>query len=796
MRMRYMKSLFIFLFIAFNSTTIYSQCILSIRGKVKDVDAKAMLEGATVLLIETKHSVVTDKEGKFIISGLCPGDYTIRISHADCQSQDIHFHLKEDVFKDIDLPHAENILKEVVVVGGATIRAEGISAELRGKDLASTRGLTLGESLQKINGVTVLQTGNNIYKPVIQGLHSSRVLILNNGIRQEGQQWGSEHAPEIDPYIANRLTVIKGAASIRYGGDAIGGVILVEPRLLQYNHQISGEVNLATFSNNRQGVLSVMTEGAFEKKGTTAWRLQGSVKRGGNARTPDYWMKNSGVEEFNMSATAGWRKEKKGVEFFYSVFNSKIGIFTGSHLGNLTDLENVIQAKQPPEYIRDADFSYLIERPYQSVQHHLLKLKFYTEEKNKSRLSLTMSSQLNIRKEYDVTRSSATITPQLQMNLLTNMADLVWEHFSNQKFKGSVGVNGMHQINYINYRYFIPNYQSVDLGIWIAEKYQLKSWQFEVGLRYDHKNRFDITDNDAAPNDVLMGNSFLPGEPYGNKGFSGFSGTGVAAYKLSDHLRISMTTSTAWRSPQVNELFSNGLHHGAARIERGDVALRSERAWSIMGTLLFNTEKLEMDFGFYNKQINGFIYLNPTYPPLLTIRGAFPTFNYAQTDASLSGADFSMAYLFGSHVKSHLKGSILRAYNQHAKTWLIQMPADRFEGQLEYLFVDGKKLKQSSVQFGLQHVASQKRVPPTGNIKITSPTGIVSMASDYMAPPSAYSLINFDANTSVVVNKRMVGLILSVTNLLNTSYRDYMNSFRYFCLDRGRNISLKAKISL
>ena len=789
-----MKTLFLFLFVAFNSTTIYSQCILSIRGKVNDVDAKAMLEGATVLLIETKHSVVTDKEGKFIISGLCPGDYTIRISHADCQSQDIHFHLKEDVFKDIDLPHAENILKEVVVVGAATIRAEGISAELRGKDLASTRGLTLGESLQKINGVTVLQTGNNIYKPIIQGLHSSRVLILNNGIRQEGQQWGSEHAPEIDPYIANRLTVIKGAASIRYGGDAIGGVILVEPRLLQYNHQISGEVNLATFSNNRQGVLSVMTEGAFEKKGTTAWRLQGSVKRGGNARTPDYWMKNSGVEEFNMSATAGWRKEKKGVEFFYSVFNSKIGIFTGSHLGNLTDLENVIQAKQPPEYIRDADFSYLIERPYQSVQHHLLKLKLYTEEKNKNRLSLTMSSQLNIRKEYDVTRSSATLTPQLQMNLLTNMADLVWEHFSNQKFKGSIGVNAMHQANFINYRYFIPRFQSIDIGLWAAEKYQFNQWQFELGLRYDRKNRFSIKDNDASPNDILMGNVLVPGAPYGSRIFSGIAGTGVAAYKFNEQVRVSFTTSTAWRSPQVNELFSNGLHHGAARIEKGDPSLKIERAFSNMASILFNKDKFQADIGLYNKMIDGFIYLQPIYPPLLTIRGAFPAFNYAQTNALLSGADFSFAYLIGNHLKSHVKGSFLRAYDQHAKTWLIQMPADRYELQLEYLFPDGKKLKQSSFQLAFQHVTEQTRIPAGGNIVVTLSDGSKKMASDYMPPPPAYSLINLDAISDIIINNQTFNIVFSIQNLLNTSYRDYMNAFRYFSLDRGRNISLKLKI--
>ena len=231
------RVVFILLFI-FLANASNAQCILSIRGKVKDADAKSSLQGATVLLLELKKTVITDSEGNYLFAGICPGDYTIHISHADCQSQDIHFHLKEDIVKNIDLPHTDNILKEVIVVGAASVRSEGVTGELRGRELASTRGLTLGESLQKITGVTVLQTGNNIYKPVIQGLHSSRVLILNNGIRQEGQQWGSEHAPEIDPYIANRLTVIKGAASVRYGGDAIGGVILVEPRLLQYQHDI------------------------------------------------------------------------------------------------------------------------------------------------------------------------------------------------------------------------------------------------------------------------------------------------------------------------------------------------------------------------------------------------------------------------------------------------------------------------------------------------------------------------------------------------------------------------------
>ncbi|HLT23904.1 MAG TPA: Plug domain-containing protein, partial [Ignavibacteria bacterium] len=129
--------------------------------------------------------------------------------------------------------------------------------ELSGPELDKTKGKPLAEALKEITGVSTIQTGSSISKPVIHGLHSNRILILNNGVRQEGQQWGFEHAPEIDPFIAKKLTVIKGANSVRYGSDAIGGVILVEPNDLQYNmNKLNGEVNLIGFSNGRAGVIS------------------------------------------------------------------------------------------------------------------------------------------------------------------------------------------------------------------------------------------------------------------------------------------------------------------------------------------------------------------------------------------------------------------------------------------------------------------------------------------------------------------------------------------------------------
>src|SRR5690606_23000727 len=78
---------------------------------------------------------------------------------------------------------------------------------LYGEKLLESRGENLGESLKRIAGVSTFSTGNSIAKPVIHGMHSNRIMIMNNGIRLESQQWGAEHAPEIDPFLADEITV-------------------------------------------------------------------------------------------------------------------------------------------------------------------------------------------------------------------------------------------------------------------------------------------------------------------------------------------------------------------------------------------------------------------------------------------------------------------------------------------------------------------------------------------------------------------------------------------------------------
>ncbi|MEY5045368.1 MAG: hypothetical protein RL713_593, partial [Bacteroidota bacterium] len=162
--------------------------------------------------------------------------------------------------------------------------------------------------------------------------------------------------------------------------------------------------------------------------------------------------------------------------------------------------------------------------------------------------------------------------------------------------------------------------------------------------------------------------------------------------------------------------------------------------------------------------------------------------------AVLTGSDINIGYKFNNHLRSHIKASLLRAYDRGQNTWLIQMPSDRYEADLNYVFVDGKKLKQPSVKLSYQYVTEQKRVPPSGNIKVVNQSGQESMESDYMAPPSAYGLVNFEAAAAMELMKKKIDFVFGVTNLFNVAYRDYMNAFRYFALDRGRNISLKIKM--
>jgi len=747
-----------------------TDCECFVKGIVKDQHTNLPIVGATVLVVGQNNGVFTDDKGRYQLGNLCPGRYTLECRIIGYNSFRETLDLTEGHEENFSLLEQEVHLKDVEITAH---RSNAPSSQplstISGSDLEITRGQNLAESLKGLSGVTTLQTGSSISKPVIHGLHSNRVLIMNNGVRQEGQQWGSEHAPEIDPFIATRLSVVKGAAGVRYGSDAIGGVILVEPEELPFDKRLTGEVNTVGFTNGRQGVASGTLQGGIKNLKGFGWRAQGTLKRGGNIRTPRYFLDNTGISENNFSLAAGYRNKGFGIDVFYSRFDTKIGIFSGSHIGSVTDLLNVIQNGEP--FIKSG-FSYQIGRPNQNVTHNLLKAETHYHFHNGNRIQWTIARQFNNRNEYDlhVPRNDSIAAlnhPELSFKLTTLTNDIVWDHKPIAgKLAGQLGLSTLYQYNLMDGRPLIPNFNQFNIGIFWMEKYVKNNWELEAGIRYDYRTlkSYRIVNREKVADEFS---------------FSNFSGTLGATRTFSEHFSARLNIGSAWRAPNVSELFSDGVHHGAAAYEKGDATLKPEKALNTIGSVKYSDAIVTFEIGGYYNFISDFIYLKPQPEPILTIRGAFPYFKYTQTDATFKGIDVSGSWLFTRNTIVSSKLSYLRVYDQRNDNYLVMIPSNRLDNQLKYEFPDLGKWQKVFVSVGNLLVARQKRVPE---------------ASDFLPPPKGYSLWNVQAGGSFkIAEKHELEVGISVQNLFNTVYRDYLNRFRYYADDMGRNASLRLK---
>jgi iron complex outermembrane receptor protein len=757
-------------------------CSLILRGTIRSSDtANIPFASVTVYLPATGRHVAPDDDGHFSFDGLCRGPVHIVISYVGYHTIDTTLSFNGRSGYSLLLVSQTQDL-EGVTVTAQRLRKDQLNVVVRdtlgGKALQEVRGLSLGESLKSIAGVNSLQTGPSISKPVIHGVYSNRILILNNGVRQEGQNWGNDHAPEIDPFIATKLSVIKGAASIRYGSDAIGGVVLVDPKdMPDHPGVFDGEVNVVGMANGRIGAASGMVEGSAGKGGFEglSWRLQGTLKQAGNAQAADYYLGNTGYVESDYSASLQYDKGHFGSQLYYSDFNTKIGIATASVVGSQADLYQAFGRSVPSD---SAHFTYDIARPYQTVDHKLLKASASMDLGSAGRLEGVYAFQRDVRKEYDAdvsynSMSNPNNIPDLDFELNTTTVDLIWEHppiFG--KINGSIGVNFITHGNYeagTGYQELIPNFVDYGGGIFAIEKYETGKWLFEGGVRYDYRWLQVHALNPIYPTIELS-----PIYQWQNSTFN----AGVQ-YKISNRVTALYNFGTAWRPPQVIELFADGIHQSAASWEFGDSSLTLEKAYNNNLSFTYSTSKFVVELGSYVNYFHHYIYLKPDLSVVQTVTGAFPAFSYTQVNALFEGADLSMTYNFARHWSLISKSSIVRAYNQTIHNWLVFIPADRTDNAIRYTWDSIGRVRNFHLGIDNLAVARQTRVPPN---------------SDYVNPPAGYDLWAVDAGCSLPFFKKGIDVNVAVTNLTNVAYRDYLNRFRYYMDDLGRNVVVRLRV--
>lgn len=749
-----------------------SQCSFVIKGKIIDLDDGKELDGTIVTLKEKESNYITDNHGRFKIDSLCEGNYTLLIQHLGCKDTVVKLSLSQNINLSIKLPHSAVELAEIDIMDKRLEMTKTQTAdEIKGKELDKTRGQTLGEALKTVSGVTTLNTGSTISKPMIHGLQGYRILLINNGVRHEGQQWGNEHAPEIDPFIANKLTVIKGANSVRYGSDALGGVILIEPNDLADTASVTGEVNMIGANNGQAGTGSAILQGYFDKTKGFNWRLQGTYKKSGNVKTPEYYLKNTGVEEYNFSYALGYHRKKIGAEVYYSQFNTKVGIFSGAHIGNLTDLKNAFASNKPQDSL--ATFSYDIDRPYQQIVHELIKGKVHYHFAPKWRLLAQYAYQYNARGEYDKHKPlndslAALNLPELDYRISSQTGEFILEHDNIKRFRGQFGGSYMHQENVYLGRFFIPNFINNTWGVFGTERFVSQHLELEAGVRYDEKTLQSF---------FYEGKNLV--KPFLK--FSNISWNAGTIYKPNSWFNVFLNVGSAWRSPAPNELYSNGIHHGVGAIERGNKMLKVENVYNTTLTGVLKLKNVSAELTVYNNEFKNFIYLNPASQPELTIKGAYPVFNYKQADVRISGADLKASVDLFNHVNLTAKAMWLRAWNHTINDYLVYMPSDRYTIEGKFHFNAGKHLDDNYIQINYQYVTKQWRVPDS---------------TDFAPPPPAYGLLGFEIGSDIKFGKQHINVAFAANNLLDVAYRDYLDRFRYYCDSPGRNFILRLKIPL
>ncbi|MCS6807894.1 MAG: TonB-dependent receptor [Bacteroidota bacterium] len=804
----------------------YSQVIY---GTVRDNTTRMPLSGVRITLTAAQHTTLSRSDGSFVIRrsssrtlslpdtlyvrlpGYQPLHYVVRSVHdtltLDIQLHTMSSHRRDAIYVEDTRAHSGSIATHNVVL-------------IEGQELERSRGQTLGEALSHIPGIALLQTGVSIAKPVIRGLHSQRVVIVNAGVVQEGQQWGADHAPEIDPFSVQRIEVLRGAAGIEYGQGALGGVVRVQPYPLPHGTWFGGTTHIAAFSNNSQGAFSLTLEGGAVSIGEAGscihtfgegfgWRVQGSARKAGDSRAPHYILSNTGFQELNGSLALGYTSERFTIEAYYALFTTELGILRGAHIGTLNDLQRAIEAGRP---LVEYDWTYSIHNPKQQITHDLWSVHAQYKAPL-GQFDIQYGWQQNNRAEFDSHNArirgdsglllASLNRPAMTLQLTTYSLDTKFRHHAftlspTSIITGVLGASVATQWNIQGGRtLLIPSFYAESAGIYCIETLTTPHMILNAGIRYDIRHiRIRGSSSRNIPDTMQL--------------FSGISAAWGVRYEFPQptftiqRSTVDMQTDTsttthdkhsttlalnvgiAWRAPLVHEQFSLGVHHGAAQYEIGNSQLRPERSYSADITLSHTGNILRMEISAYAHAIADFIYSRPDAArPTVTIRGTFPTFFYTQTLAFLAGSELSLDAVLLAHPSNNMTwrmggaASLVRGINISDAEPLIFMPADRMRMFTRLELPSLAEMTDVFCEFSSLLVRTQDRFPQ--NV-------------DYTLPPHGYVL--FDVSLGSTIHAFSTQLTWSITarNLLDTPFRDYLSRYRYFADDAGRNIIIRVSV--
>ncbi|HYK45094.1 MAG TPA: TonB-dependent receptor [Parafilimonas sp.] len=641
-------------------------------------------------------------------------------------------------------------LQGVVISGMIPARANETSwniTRLTQQNMRASGAFNLSDALAKLPGVNQLTTGAGISKPVIRGLYGDRVLAIISGLRFDNQQWQDEHGLGLNDMGIDRVEVIKGPSSLLYGSEAIGGALNIVEEMPAKPHTTVGDLNVQLFSNT----LGTFTDLGFKGAGSTqTW----SVRAGINSQA-DYTDGN-GDRILNTRFGGYYLKGSYG-------FKSGNWTSTNHYVGSIDNygfiMADNMEAKEP-----DGRWSRSMDGPHHTVCLNILSSDNRISLQN-STLKLNVGGQSNLRMEDEGGGETS-----LKMLLSSGLYNLQWVKPLSAKTQFVVGNNFLFQNN-TNYgkRVIIPDANTVESGASVYVKNSSGKFILEAGTGFSLRNI--VTEQTPGVSSQGRGGSETPIQPF-SKTYPVLNASTGAVANLNKNTFIKLNIGTGFRSGNLAELSSNGLHEGTFRYEIGDPNLKVEYNINSEAEISFSKNNFSFSLtGFYN-HFNNYIYLTSTGEQYL----GFEVYRYLQYDANLYGGEASMQVHISGPLKfssdfSTVKGKLTNG------TYLPFIPADKWHNAILVNFRDGKKLKQINCFIGSDICFTQNH---PAQFEISTP---------------GYNLLSAGASADLALGGKAITVSVAGNNILNEYYYDHLSRFKGYGIHNiGRNLVLNVRI--
>ncbi len=771
----------------------------SLQGKITTKSGEPIL-GVTIYFPELKTGAVTDISGNYRIDNLPPKTLLVQISSLGYKMVAENIPLAQTSKKDYVLEETIIEINEIAVTGQASatqaVKTPTSISVITRNELQQQGTTNIIDAISSQPGISQITTGSGISKPVIRGLGYNRIVVMNDGIRQEGQQWGDEHGIEIDESEVDRVEILKGPASLMYGSDAIAGVInfLSSPILPEGKKTLNFLANYQT--NNGLRAYSLNFAG-HEK--SFVWDVRYSNKAAHAYKNKyDGYVYNSGFSENAVSALLGINKWWGYSHLTLSAYQLTPGIVEGdrdSATGQFIKPVAIDNETEAEAIATDKDFLiYKHQMPYQQVKHYKAALNNNILLGN-GFLKTTIGFQQNHRQEFEDVLNPENYALYFKLNTINY--DVHYLVPENKGWGISFGVNGMYQNSRnLGEEFLIPEFRLFDIGTFIMIKKTWDKLDISGGLRYD--NRSETADALYLGENGEVTGAVSPDATQKfaafNGNFDGVSGSLGASYRFSDHWNMKLNLSRAFRAPNISELGSNGVHEGTIRYEIGNQRLKAETSLQLDYELGFNSRHVSTKVNLFSNLIDNYIYSHKLSSVLGgdSIAEDMACFKFESGKARVSGGEFildihphPLDWLHFQNSFSYVNAQLL---NQPDSTrYLPFTPAPRWNSELRAeIETRGNLLKNTYISLGIEHYFRQNNVYSAYATETTTP---------------AYSLVNAAFGTDLLINKQKITVYINAANLTDMAYQSHLSRLKYASVNNatgrtgvynmGRNISLK-----